>query len=524
VTSSSSQISERLEFLGFDDRARRNISDVRDLVQQALPRALDEFYEQVDRTPHTRRLFKDRSHMQSAKSRQVGHWDAISRGEFDDRYLEAVTTVGKVHARIGLEPRWYIGGYARLLDTLIKAVVKGRWSGGGFGKAKADPEKVGAELGALAKATLLDMDLAISVYLDALETERVKAETARAEAAAEQTRVLRLLAQGLSAMASGDLTTRIHEQLEGEHEAIRNDFNAAIARLESTIAGVSRSIHGLDGGANEIASASDDLARRTEQQAASLEETAAALDEITATVHRSAEGANRAASVVSEARAQAERSGTVVSDAVAAMSEIEESSGQITNIIGVIDEIAFQTNLLALNAGVEAARAGEAGRGFAVVASEVRALAQRSAEAAKEIKGLIASSSSQVERGVKLVGETGAALSAIVDKVGAIDSLIFEISKSSGEQATGLDAVNVAVNRMDQFTQQNAAMVEEAAAAVGSLKKESAALKDQVGHFVYSGDQSGRTFAPVRRPAPTEAPRPALKRAAGGADTNWEEF
>ncbi len=223
-----------------------------------------------------------------------------------------------------------------------------------------------------------------------------------------------------------------------DYAALKNDFNAAAAGLEDairTIAGVASQI---GPGTQEIAQASNDLSRRTEQQAASLEETAAALDEIAATVRQTADGATRATTEVASARTDAERSGQVVGQAVAAMGAIEDSSRQITQIIGVIDEIAFQTNLLALNAGVEAARAGDAGRGFAVVAQEVRALAQRSAEAAKEIKTLISTSSQQVEAGVDLVGQTGEALNRIVGRVAAIDDLVRQISASSQEQASGL--------------------------------------------------------------------------------------
>ncbi|MGR4862191.1 methyl-accepting chemotaxis protein [Caulobacter sp. LARHSG274] len=291
------------------------------------------------------------------------------------------------------------------------------------------------------------------------------------------------IAAGLDHLAHNDLTYRIGRPVDAAYEKVRNDFNAAAGTLESTMSAISASTGSVGGGAQEIAKASSDLSRRTEQQAASLEETAAALDEITATVKRSAEGAKQAFGAASQARADAQRSGEIVREAVSAMDAIEGSSRQITQIIGVIDEIAFQTNLLALNAGVEAARAGDAGRGFAVVAQEVRALAQRSAEAAKEIKTLIATSSAHVERGVKLVGDTGEALGGIAAKVAEIDGLISGIAASSHEQATGLAEVNIAVNQMDQVTQQNAAMVEEATAAAGNLSNESRELSRLVGQF-----------------------------------------
>ena len=291
------------------------------------------------------------------------------------------------------------------------------------------------------------------------------------------------VAAGLEQLAQNNLTYRIERPVEPAYEKVRNDFNAAVRTLEETMTAILASTNGVGGGAREIASASTDLSHRTEQQAASLEETAAALDEITATVKRSAEGAKQAFSVATQTRADAHKSGEVVRETVSAMGAIEGSSRQITQIIGVIDEIAFQTNLLALNAGVEAARAGDAGRGFAVVAQEVRALAQRSADAAKEIKTLIATSTAQVERGVKLVGDTGEALAGIVNKVAEIDSLISEIASSSHEQATGLAQVNIAINQMDQVTQQNAAMVEEANAAAANLSNESHELTRLVSRF-----------------------------------------
>jgi len=335
----------------------------------------------------------------------------------------------------------------------------------------------------------------------AVEEERARVEAEKARAAEEDRVAITALAEGLNAMAAGDLTYRIDVPFAPKAEQLKADFNAAISQLEQAVAVVVDNVAAIRSGSGEISQASDDLSRRTEQQAASLEETAAALDEITATVNRTADGARQASRVVQTARNEAEASGAVVSDAVAAMTAIEQSSNQIGAIIGVIDEIAFQTNLLALNAGVEAARAGDAGRGFAVVASEVRALAQRSADAAKEIKTLITASGRQVEQGVALVGQTGQALGRIVAEVAEIDGLMSEISASAQEQATGLQQVNTAVNQMDQVTQQNAAMVEESTAASHSLAQEADVLAASVARFKVAQGANG-VAAPARVSAP----------------------
>ncbi|MGO4410693.1 MULTISPECIES: methyl-accepting chemotaxis protein [unclassified Brevundimonas] len=407
------------------------------------------------------------------------------------------------------------------------------------------------EVGAMAAAVTAFKDAAIAnarleaeaaAQRQAAEEERARVEAEKARSAEEDRVAITALGQGLTAMANGDLTHRMTVEVAPKAEQLKADFNTAIAQLEQAVAVVVSNVAAIRSGAGEISQASDDLSRRTEQQAASLEETAAALDEITATVNRTADGARQASSVVQSARGDAEKSGVVVRDAVAAMNAIEQSSTQIGDIIGVIDEIAFQTNLLALNAGVEAARAGDAGRGFAVVASEVRALAQRSAEAAKEIKTLISASGRQVGAGVALVGQTGEALQRIVSRVAEIDGLVSEISASAQEQATGLQQVNTAVNQMDQVTQQNAAMVEQSTAASHSLAQEADSLAASVAQF-----RTTQAAAPVvRRPAPAAAPAPvrtaqpvaqtvaalktvgyggaALKPAPVAVEDGWEEF
>ncbi len=391
--------------------------------------------------------------------------------------------------------------------------------------------------------------------LDQMRTQQMAtrdaAENTSQAAAEQQARIVAALAAGLDRLAVGDLSYRIEAEFPGDYAKLKTDFNGAMAQLAEALKVIAAATDSLSTGVSEIAQASDDLSLRTEQQAASLEETAAAMDELTATVRRTAGGARQASEVVGAARGEAQHSGDVVRDAVAAMGEIEKSSRQIGQIIGVIDEIAFQTNLLALNAGVEAARAGDAGRGFAVVASEVRALAQRSAEAAKEIKTLISASGQQVGAGVALVGQTGDALSRIVVKVGEIDSLVTEIAASAQEQATGLQQVNITVNQMDHVTQQNAAMVEQSTAATHSLKRDTAGLVGLIGRFTL--DDGARrpgvapsltlpgldaiapadpaVHAPARNPvAEARARLAAFARPAAGnaavapVEDGWEEF
>lgn len=368
----------------------------------------------------------------------------------------------------------------------------------------------------------------LAVDITQAEQEAARSEDARRQSEKTQSELVATLADNLSRLSQGDLTARIEGDRTGSHKQVQEDYNSAIESLRSTLDEVRQSVESIRNGSDEIAGASDDLSRRTEQQAASLEQTAAALDQITATVQRSAAGAQQAASVASGTRTDAERSGKVVREAVAAMGEIQQSSNEIEQIIGVIDEIAFQTNLLALNAGVEAARAGDAGRGFAVVAQEVRALAQRSADAAREIKSLISASTSQVAKGVKLVDDTGAALTTIAQRVSEIDGLIAEIAGSAREQSTALAEVNSAINQMDQVTQQNAAMVEEATAAAGSLQSEAGQLAHLVQRF-NTGSQFAATVQaanPVRvlqarigsfSPRPSAPPARAMPRSTGNA-------
>ncbi|QCL93488.1 methyl-accepting chemotaxis protein [Agrobacterium tumefaciens] len=359
------------------------------------------------------------------------------------------------------------------------------------------------EFGAMAHALEIFRQAAIAKI--ELETQalaarqQAEAEKARFQREAETEAQARLmqattgLAAALRRLADGDLSFELNEPFAPDFEALRHDLNRTIRQLDAAMSGVVQSSVAIDGGSQEISQSAADLARRTEQQAASLEETAAALDELTANIRISAERAVEARAVAHSADEDANRTADLVVDTIMAMEKIEQSSGRIGNIIGVIDEIAFQTNLLALNAGVEAARAGQAGRGFAVVAQEVRELAQRSAKAAAEIKLLIHASGTEVKDGARFVRETGAALSRIGGSVKTINDHIEAIAAATNEQSLGLSEINTAVNHLDQGTQQNAAMVEENNAASAMLAGETARLKQLV-HQFRLGDAEMREY------------------------------
>jgi len=369
-----------------------------------------------------------------------------------------------------------------------------------------------------ARSELGEIARTLDVFRTALIRQR-ELEEEQKELDRVRSRVVDTLRGKLSVLSQGDLTAQITESFPEEYEQLRKDFNTTARTLSGTVEQVVAAAASIRNGAEEISQASDDLSHRTESQAATLEQTAAALDELTASVKSAAEGARSVEATMEEAKEEARTSGEVVQSAVAAMTEIEQSSAHISQIISVIDDIAFQTNLLALNAGVEAARAGEAGRGFAVVASEVRALAQRSSDAAMEIKTLIGNSSQQVERGVDLVGKAGEALQSIVSQVSHISQLVSGIAEGAAEQSTGLNEINTGVTQLDQVTQQNAAMVEEATAAGHMLKTDATKLSEMVAHFKIPGGNSAATAAPA---APRAAPAAAPVVPTAHGDDDWD--
>ncbi len=477
-TSSTAQLRERLAFLGMDEAAMARLRAMEKDVVDSLSPGLERFYGLMIQHPQMAAFFRDAKHIEFAKGRQKQHWSKVAAGAFDASYVEGVTAVGHAHARIGLEPRWYIAGYALLLESMIGHVVKARWPSR-FSKGGAD--QLGPEIAVLVKSALLDMDYAISVYLAELEKRRAEAEAERRRNEEAQDIAIAALNVALAAMSSGDLEYRMTEDGEGLFGRMAQSFNASAERLRQTLGLAQMITEEASSSIAGISVSADQLAERTEQQAAGIEQSSAALHELTQSVSTSASGAQSAAHVASDALNVAQDSGKVVAEAVAAMGEIEQSSQNISKIIGVIDEIAFQTNLLALNAGVEAARAGEAGRGFAVVAQEVRELAQRSASAAKEIKTIISASSAQVQTGVALVNKSGTALENITERISELNRIISGISVAAAEQSSGLQEINQAIASMDGITQKNAHMVESTSNSTHQLSE----LIDQLANSLH---------------------------------------
>ena len=433
-------------------------------------------------------------------------------------------------------------GIAALLVALLAAFFISRWITNPIALLAATTDQLaGGDHEVTIKGTehtheLGRMARALNVFREA-QIERQQASDERAALRAKQDAVVTTMKTELAKLAEGNLTIKIEQPFSEEYEELRNNFNDAVASLHTAIQKVHQAAGQIDTTTRATHAATSELSKRTENQAATLEETAAALDQLTASVRSAAEHAKAVDTSVIKARSEATKNGEIVAQAVSAMNEIEQSSNQITQVISVIDDIAFQTNLLALNAGVEAARAGESGKGFAVVASEVRALAQRSAEAAKEISELIANSSKHVTQGTQLVGSAGAALSEIISQVNEISSMTSEIATSAEEQAIGLSEINIGVNQLDQVTQQNAAMVQESMTRGDTLGHEIDQLSTMItqfkvkrGRMLQEPTKSGgkgleAAIAETVKftPAPDLQP-PAARTGTHDNDPIWQEF
>lgn len=462
-------LDERLSFIKIGEQERASLIEAKPVISEALDGALDAFYKQISAYPEPSSFFTNPDHMTRAKGAQKRHWENISDAKFDDKYVNAVTTIGKVHARIGLEPRWYIGGYALLVSDILKAVIHDDCKG--FFNRKI-ATGLSDKTSAIVKAALLDMDFAIAVYLDQLAEEKRIVEEQQAAQNSKRDDALQIFSDALNQLAEGNLEIRLADALPEEFQQMGTAYDTAMERLSDTLSSVRQATESTRDNSTAISKGAAQLASRTEQQAASLEQSSAALHELTQSVASTAETAVNASKTVNEFMKEIGLAEGVMEEALTSMNGIETSSKQVASTVAIIDEIAFQTNLLALNAGVEAARAGEAGKGFAVVAQEVRELAQRCSKAAKEISGLINSSGAQIEQGVVHVTHTSTALSKFVTDVNNVNELIGQIESSASQQSTTLGEINSAIENLDQITQQNAGMVEETTAATTSLTEE----------------------------------------------------
>lgn len=473
-------LDERMSFIKFDEVELDALKAAKPVIDDALEGVLQEFYTQVKSYETTQSFFQNQKHMDGAKSAQMNHWNRITNAEFDGNYVDAVTRIGLAHARIGLEPRWHIGGYALLTSGLIKAIVMDECKG--FFNRKVS-NRLAHKAAAVVKASLLDMDYAISVYLDKLADEKRIAEESQAKQNAKRDEALAVFSEALQLLAEGNLEVRISERLPEEFSEMGFAYDQALENLSASLNSVRNATTSTKENSSNISEGANQLATRTEQQAAALEESSAALHQLTQSVSSTAETAVDARKTVLSFMTDINSAEQVMNKALSSMTGIEESSKQVSSTVAIIDEIAFQTNLLALNAGVEAARAGEAGKGFAVVAQEVRELAQRCSNAAKEIAELIKNSSQQIEQGVVHVTETSESLTKFVSDVENVNSIIDRITTSAGEQSSTLSEINTAVENLDQITQQNAGMVEETTAATASLSDEVSQLVEAMSGF-----------------------------------------
>ncbi|GAA4023975.1 globin-coupled sensor protein [Sphingomonas swuensis] len=484
----SEEMATRLSFMNFTPGQRSVLKDIQGLLGRLIPPALDKFYEKVRATPATSRFFRDTSHMHSAQAAQEKHWGRIAGGEFDEQFHAGVRRIGSVHAAIGLEPRWYIGAYALVLEHVLHGLAREyHWTNrlrrkvGGPGQADATV--------ALVKAALLDMELSVSIYFEQSQVERNEA--------------IEKLSASLRKLAAGDLTVELSD-LPASFSTIREDFNSAVGQLRGLIGGVAEGAVHIDTGASEIAQAAEDLARRTESTAASLEQTSAAVSQMNERIRATSDSAEQTVRRADEASATVETGRRVADEAVRAMGSVSDSATGIDSVIEGLDKIAFQTRVLAMNAAVEAGRAGEAGRGFAVVADLVSALAMRAEEEAKKARDQLTTTQTEIVTAVRAVGQVDGELEKISTDVGAVHKLLTAIASDNQAQATAIAEISSAVGFMDRATQQNAAMVEEASAAARSLAAEVGKLNARAGQFRIS---AGPSWGAVRRELTEGAPQ-----------------
>ena len=447
-------LQERLIYLGLDDLSLSALKRIRPSIQRGVEPAVEALYRNLKdaNLGQLRFMFADSKKLARVREASVEDLNALASADFNEIFADRCKERGAKQARVKLEPRWFMCSYGHIGAKLVEAVIEDRWPK--FLQLKRTSSKdMALFIASLFKALVLDIDLTVSAYFDLVSKQRAAAIEVQKEEQKNAKAAIEALANALNRLAAGDLVTEMEADLAPEFAPLQTDFNNAIGKLRGALSAVAQTSEGIGIEASAMSQASTDLANGNEQQASNLGVVA-----------------KNATTIATSAKAAAKHSAAVVADAVSSMRAIDESSHQITKIIGVIDEIASQTNLLALNAGIEAARAGDAGRGFSVVATEVGSLARRSTQAAEEIKKLISSGSTEMNEGVIRVNRTANALEEITARVIEINTQTEQIASSAQEQETGINEINSAVNRITQFTQQNSSMVDQARKTTKSLE------------------------------------------------------
>lgn len=478
----SEEIRSRLEFMEFDTVQRQALCSAEPAVRSVIGKALDRFYSRAQRTPHTAKFFENPARLAKAKAAQEIHWNRIAGAQFDAAYYESVKRIGSTHARIGLEPRWYVGSYALVIEGLIAGIARRTplWK---RLVALWNPEAAHDATNALVKAALLDMELSLTVYFEEAQSSREAAVTRLDEA--------------LASLKEGDLTRPLSGMPEG-FAAVENSYNGALARIRDMIGAVAEGAAKIDGGVQEIAQASEDLARRTEGNAASLEQTSAAITQMDDRIRTSADASRSTVVRADQAIATVTSGRGIADEAVRAMTRVADSAKGIDSVIEGLDKIAFQTRVLAMNAAVEAGRAGEAGRGFAVVADLVSALAMRAEEEAGRARDQLTATQTDIGAAVEMVQRVDGALSEISENVDHVHGLLGTMATDNDAQAIAIGEISTSVGTMDHSTQQNAAMVEQTSAAARNLAQEVGTLTELTQAFRThgGGDSRMRTGLP----------------------------
>ncbi|MCH4090778.1 globin-coupled sensor protein [Acetobacter sp.] len=487
-------IDSRLSFLGLGKAELDQLEGLVGVISRALPRALNDFYIRISETPEVAHFFTSEEQKADASSKQYQHWRKIVTGRFGADYFRDVERIGVTHARIGLDPRWYIAGNSLIIEYIVEAIVQEDWPkvvGGGFvrkPRITGNEKKLARDLGLLVKATMLDMELAVTSALNELEKQRKMAKQ-------EQEEALEMLAIALERVAEGNLVQSVDAKLWEKSPRLGSAFEKLLNGLGGLISSVRETAEKVESDGRAVGEASRKVAQQMTVQVSGLDTIVHTIEDVTVSVKKVADQTVNADKAVKSCCKEAERGQEIVSDASVAITKISVSSGQISQIIGMIDEIALQTNLLALNAGVEAARAGDAGKGFGVVAQEVRALAGRSADAAKQIKSLVSLSVRDVEEGVKLAGAAGSAIGNTRSSVESVGGLIGQIAEASATQATRVDEISRDTLRLAQDTKRSASVLHNTIKIGQELEVSSSQLLQLVTNFKLRNSANEHTSA-----------------------------